>query len=197
MRPPSLYPQRVPPHLIVQQHSPPTNRGIPVARLRAEHSPSPAAPSDDSMEESSSDLGAGKEVRALSLTWRGKRRDVTAQLILLAIWSMHAQELGLASQFMIRKAGQFFFLTKLRRILQINNNNNNNIYSATGSTTSWSKKRFVLPKYIYFSDGKPYNSHYFYQIVSAIIKCSNYEQRNTPSGHKQYVYALTQIWSNI
>ena len=80
MRPPSLYPQRVPPHLIVQQQQPPppVSRGIPASRLRAEHSQSPAAPSDDSMEESSSDLGAGKEVRALSLTWRGKRRDVTA-----------------------------------------------------------------------------------------------------------------------
>jgi hypothetical protein len=67
MRPPSLYPQRVPPHLIVQQQqrSPPVGRGSPVSRLRAEHSQSPAAPSDDSMEESSSELGAGKEVRAL------------------------------------------------------------------------------------------------------------------------------------
>ncbi|XP_025819459.1 putative E3 ubiquitin-protein ligase LIN [Panicum hallii] len=63
MRPPSLYPQRVPPHLIVQQQqrSPPVGRGSPVSRLRAEHSQSPAAPSDDSMEESSSELGAGKE----------------------------------------------------------------------------------------------------------------------------------------
>ncbi|RLN23117.1 putative E3 ubiquitin-protein ligase LIN [Panicum miliaceum] len=60
MRPPSLYPQRVPPHLIVQQ-SPPVGRGSPLSRLRAEHSQSPAAASDDSMEESSSDLGAGKE----------------------------------------------------------------------------------------------------------------------------------------
>ncbi|CAO2161689.1 unnamed protein product [Urochloa humidicola] len=64
MRPPSLYPQRVPPHLIVQQ-APPVGRGSPASRLRAEHSQlqsqSPAAPSDDSMEESSSELGAGKE----------------------------------------------------------------------------------------------------------------------------------------
>ena len=79
MRPPSLYPQRVPPHLIVQQQQPPppVSRGIPASRLRAEHSQSPAAPSDDSMEESSSDLGAGKEVRALSLGVE-KRRDATA-----------------------------------------------------------------------------------------------------------------------
>ncbi|CAO2209349.1 unnamed protein product [Urochloa humidicola] len=68
MRPPSLYPQRVPPHLIVQQQqqqqqqqSPPVGRGSPASRLPAEHSQSPAAPSDDSMEESSSELGAGKE----------------------------------------------------------------------------------------------------------------------------------------
>ena len=79
MRPPSLYPQRVPLHLIVQQQQPPppVSRGIPASRLRAEHSQSPAAPLDDSMEESSSDLGAGKEVRALSLGVE-KRRDATA-----------------------------------------------------------------------------------------------------------------------
>uniref|UniRef100_A0A0E0FIZ5 RING-type E3 ubiquitin transferase n=1 Tax=Oryza nivara TaxID=4536 RepID=A0A0E0FIZ5_ORYNI len=65
MRPPSLYPQRVPPHLIVQQQqsSPsPTGRGSPVARLRAGHSP--ATPSSDvSMEDSpsSSELLAGRE----------------------------------------------------------------------------------------------------------------------------------------
>ncbi|XP_062189107.1 putative E3 ubiquitin-protein ligase LIN [Phragmites australis] len=64
MRPPSLYPQRVPPHLIVQQQqSPPMGSGSPASRLRAEHSQSqsPAAPSDDSMEEFSSELWAGKE----------------------------------------------------------------------------------------------------------------------------------------
>ncbi|OEL31842.1 putative E3 ubiquitin-protein ligase LIN-1 [Dichanthelium oligosanthes] len=62
LRPPSLYPQRVAPHLIVQQ-SPPVGRGIPASRLRAEdsQSQSPAAPSDDSVESSSSELGAGKE----------------------------------------------------------------------------------------------------------------------------------------
>ncbi|CAO2199698.1 unnamed protein product [Urochloa humidicola] len=62
LRPPSLYPQRVPPHLIVQQ-APPAGRGSPASRLRAEQSQSqaPPAPSDDSMEESSSELGAGKE----------------------------------------------------------------------------------------------------------------------------------------
>jgi hypothetical protein len=70
MRPPSLYPQRVPPHLIVQQQqsSPsPTGRGSPVARLRAGHSP--ATPSSDvSMEDSpsSSELLAGREVSALN-----------------------------------------------------------------------------------------------------------------------------------
>lgn len=74
MRPPSLYPQRVPPHLIVQQQqqqqqAPPVVRGSPVSRIRAEQprSRSPAPPSDDSMEESSSELFAGKEVRALQL----------------------------------------------------------------------------------------------------------------------------------
>jgi len=69
MRPPSLYPQRVPPHLIVQQQSPPVGRASPASRIRAEHprSLSPGAPSDDSMEESSSELFAGKEVRALQL----------------------------------------------------------------------------------------------------------------------------------
>ncbi|KAJ1281869.1 hypothetical protein BS78_03G006500 [Paspalum vaginatum] len=65
MRPPSLYPQRVPPHLIVQQqqrqNSPPVGRGSPASRLRPEQSQSPAAPSDDSTEESSSELSAGKE----------------------------------------------------------------------------------------------------------------------------------------
>uniref|UniRef100_A0A0E0JFY7 RING-type E3 ubiquitin transferase n=1 Tax=Oryza punctata TaxID=4537 RepID=A0A0E0JFY7_ORYPU len=65
MRPPSLYPQRVPPHLIVQDQPPPpptTRRGSPVARLRAEHSPSPATPSDDSMDSpSSSELLAVRE----------------------------------------------------------------------------------------------------------------------------------------
>ncbi|RCV23467.1 hypothetical protein SETIT_5G008400v2 [Setaria italica] len=66
MRPPSLYPQRVPPHLIVQQQqqqSPPVGRGSPASRLRADNSrlQSPAAPSDDSVEDSSSELGAGKE----------------------------------------------------------------------------------------------------------------------------------------
>ncbi|TVU22994.1 hypothetical protein EJB05_32719, partial [Eragrostis curvula] len=63
LRPPSLYPQRVPPHLIVpqQQQSPPMGGGSPASRLRAEQSPSPAAPSDDSMEESSSELSIGKE----------------------------------------------------------------------------------------------------------------------------------------
>ncbi|CAL4959147.1 unnamed protein product [Urochloa decumbens] len=64
MRPPSLYPQRVPPHLIVQQQqkqqAPPVGRGSPASRLRAAEQ-SQAAPSDDSMEESSSELGAGKE----------------------------------------------------------------------------------------------------------------------------------------
>uniref|UniRef100_A0A0D9UYS1 RING-type E3 ubiquitin transferase n=1 Tax=Leersia perrieri TaxID=77586 RepID=A0A0D9UYS1_9ORYZ len=65
MRPPSLYPQRVAPHLIVQQQqSPPAaaGRGSPVAMLRrAEHSPATA--SDDSMDysPSSSDLLAGRE----------------------------------------------------------------------------------------------------------------------------------------
>jgi hypothetical protein len=71
MRPPSLYPQRVPPHLIVQQQqqAPPVGRGSPASRIRAEHprSRSPATPSDDSMEESSSELFASKEVRALQL----------------------------------------------------------------------------------------------------------------------------------
>lgn len=74
MRPPSLYPQRVPPHLIMQQqhNSPPTSRGTPAAssRLREEeHTPSPAAPSDDSLslDESSSDIyDCGKEVRNLT-----------------------------------------------------------------------------------------------------------------------------------
>jgi len=76
MRPPSLYPQRVPPHLIVQQQQqqqqapPPVGRGSPASRIRAEHSRSrstAAAPSDDSTEESSSELRDGKEVRALQL----------------------------------------------------------------------------------------------------------------------------------
>ncbi|CAD6233612.1 unnamed protein product [Miscanthus lutarioriparius] len=63
MRLPSLYPQRVPPHLIVQQQTPPVGRASRASRIRAEHprSRSPAAPSDDSMEESSSELFAGKE----------------------------------------------------------------------------------------------------------------------------------------
>ncbi|KAG0535792.1 hypothetical protein BDA96_03G008700 [Sorghum bicolor] len=69
MRPPSLYPQRVPPHLIVQQQQqqqapPPVGRGSPASRIRAEHSRSrstAAAPSDDSTEESSSELRDGKE----------------------------------------------------------------------------------------------------------------------------------------
>lgn len=77
MRPPSLYPQRVPPHLIVEQQRPrsqPVGRGSPASRLLAERSrsrsrslsQSPAAPSDDSVEDSSSELGAGgKEVSAL------------------------------------------------------------------------------------------------------------------------------------
>ncbi|XP_006645675.2 LOW QUALITY PROTEIN: putative E3 ubiquitin-protein ligase LIN [Oryza brachyantha] len=64
MRPPSLYPQRVPPHLIVQQQKPPapaTGTGSTVSRLRGiEHS---ATPSDDSMDSSSSvsALLAGRE----------------------------------------------------------------------------------------------------------------------------------------
>uniref|UniRef100_A0A0E0BZG7 Uncharacterized protein n=1 Tax=Oryza meridionalis TaxID=40149 RepID=A0A0E0BZG7_9ORYZ len=81
MRPPSLYPQRVPPHLIVQQQpspSPsPTGRGSPVARLRAEHSP--ATPSSDvSMEDSpsSSELLAGREEKhtASPLSQPGRAR---------------------------------------------------------------------------------------------------------------------------
>jgi hypothetical protein len=77
MRPPSLYPQRVPPHLIVEQQRPrsqPVGRGSPASRLLAERSrslslsQSPAAPSDDSVEDSSSELGAGgKEVSTLQL----------------------------------------------------------------------------------------------------------------------------------
>lgn len=83
-RPPSLYPQRVPPHLIVQQQSPPVARGSPASRLRAEHSQSPAAaPSDDSMdmEESSSELGAGKQVSALSLA---VEQDTVSRFILIS-----------------------------------------------------------------------------------------------------------------
>ncbi|KAF0917346.1 hypothetical protein E2562_017519 [Oryza meyeriana var. granulata] len=78
MRPPSLYPQRVPPHLIVQQQPPPppTGRGSPVSRLRAEHSP--ATPSDDSMDSpSSSELLAGREEKhtASPLSRSGRARS--------------------------------------------------------------------------------------------------------------------------
>jgi hypothetical protein len=85
LRPPSLYPQRVPPHLIVQQQQAlPVGRGSPASRLRAEHSRSrsPATPSDDSMEESSSELCAAKEVRALS-TDRRKRIGLFGILVFL------------------------------------------------------------------------------------------------------------------
>lgn len=63
MRPPSLYPQRVAPHLIVQQQKkqpPQVGRGSPASWLRAEYSP--ATPSDDSTEDSSSELYTGKQV---------------------------------------------------------------------------------------------------------------------------------------
>lgn len=86
MRPPSLYPQRVPPHLIVQQQQvPPVGRGSPASRLRAEHSMSrpPAALSDDSMEDSSSELSAGKEVRTLQLQL-GVHRDARACLLVVS-----------------------------------------------------------------------------------------------------------------
>ncbi|KAM0913621.1 hypothetical protein ACQ4PT_012049 [Festuca glaucescens] len=64
MRPPSLYPQRVSPHLIVQQQrqSPQVGRSgrwSPAPRLREE--PSPATPSDDSTEDSSIELYTGKQ----------------------------------------------------------------------------------------------------------------------------------------
>ncbi|GJN06533.1 hypothetical protein PR202_ga24268 [Eleusine coracana subsp. coracana] len=63
LRPPSLYPQRVAPHLILQQRhqSPPTSRGSPASsRLRES---SPAAPSDDSltMDDSSSEICDGSK----------------------------------------------------------------------------------------------------------------------------------------
>uniref|UniRef100_A0ACD5VR81 Uncharacterized protein n=1 Tax=Avena sativa TaxID=4498 RepID=A0ACD5VR81_AVESA len=64
MRPPSLYPQRVSPHLIVQQqrqspHLGRSGRWSPASRLREEHSP--ATPSDDSTEDSSIELYTGKQ----------------------------------------------------------------------------------------------------------------------------------------
>ncbi|KAI5006129.1 hypothetical protein ZWY2020_033372 [Hordeum vulgare] len=62
MRPPSLYPQRVAPHLIVQQQKkqpPQVGRGSPASRLRAGYSPPTA--SDDSTEDSSSELYTGKQ----------------------------------------------------------------------------------------------------------------------------------------
>lgn len=63
MRPPSLYPQRVAPHLIVQQQKkqpPQVGRGSPASRLRAGYSPATA--SDESTEDSSSELYTGKQV---------------------------------------------------------------------------------------------------------------------------------------
>ncbi|CAD6240689.1 unnamed protein product [Miscanthus lutarioriparius] len=87
MRPPSLYPQRVPPHLIVQQQSPPVGRASPASRIRAEHprSRSPGAPSDDSLEESSSELFAGKEhfaiERNLNANYQGKDRGAATVLL--------------------------------------------------------------------------------------------------------------------
>ncbi|PNT70211.1 hypothetical protein BRADI_2g07750v3 [Brachypodium distachyon] len=66
MRPPSLYPQRVAPHLIVlqqqqQKQTPRVGRGSPASRLRAELSPATPS-SDDSTEDSSSELlYAGKQ----------------------------------------------------------------------------------------------------------------------------------------
>jgi hypothetical protein len=73
MRPPSLYPQRVSPHLIVQQQrkSPQiggSGRWSPAPRLREE--PSPATPSDDSTEDSSIELYTGKQVSAISELFR-------------------------------------------------------------------------------------------------------------------------------
>jgi hypothetical protein len=94
MRPPSLYPQRVPPHLIVQQQqqqAPPVSRGSPASRIRAEHlrSRSPAAPSDDSMEESSSELFAGKEVRALQLALASIETQELAYYWLMCLVASH------------------------------------------------------------------------------------------------------------
>ncbi|KAM0894206.1 hypothetical protein ACQ4PT_024615 [Festuca glaucescens] len=82
MRPPSLYPQRVSPHLIVQQQrqSPQVGRSgrwSPAPRLREEHSP--ATPSDDSTEDSSIELYTGKQEKhpasPLSKPRRAQPRD--------------------------------------------------------------------------------------------------------------------------